>query len=435
MSATTTTFPAPAVPAPGALASAGRLPLLVGLAGIAVSGVGFAVATKAMAFSWLLGMVFWTSIALGMLFFIMIQHVFDAGWGVVVRRQAEHGVAAFPYLAVLFLPLLAVTFLYKPDILWKWLNPDNVTWDVVYAKKSGFLNGPFFVVRTVLYFGVWCVVAAALRRNSFAQDRDADVKYTHRNRFWAATGLIAVAVTSTFASIDWIKALDYHWFSTMYGVWFFAASMRVALSVLVLACLVLAARGYYAGILQKAHLHDLGKLMFAFTVFYAYVTFSQYFIIWNANIPEVTYWYNIREFDPATGAWNSWWWVGMAIIFGHFLFPFLFLIQYKTKVTPKLIGFAAVWILGFQLLDFYYNILPSKKVADAAGHALSYTTGQATLNPFEMTPVAMAVTPWDIAALVGIGGICVWAYLRSFAREKLIPVHDPRILESVHHHE
>lgn len=412
------------------------LPLLISGAGVALSAVGFFVATKTMAFAWLLALSFWTAIALGCLFFIMIQHIFDAGWGTIIRRQAEHWISSFSVLAVCFTPLLILSLM-KPDLIWKWMNGANpiIAGDVLYAKKEVFLNQGFFLLRSVGYFAVWIVLAYFLRRNSFQQDRDGDIKWTHRNRAASAVGLVLGALSLTFAAIDWMKSLDYHWFSTMYGVWYFATGMRAALSVLVITCLWLVAKGHYQGILQKAHLHDIGKLMFAFTVFYAYVTFSQYFIIYNANIPEETYWYTIRELNP-DGTPNQWKWVGMAILFGHFFIPFLYLIQYKTKVSPKLIKLAAYWVLTFVVVDLAYNILPTKKLMDSEGNFVNLA-GEPTQNIYEWVPAPFVSSTWFwiLAAMAAIGGACVWMYHRSFQSTKLIPVHDPRILESVNHHE
>jgi hypothetical protein len=266
----------------------------------------------------------------------------------------------------------------------------------------------FFTIRYVLFFGSWILLAHIFRRNSFSQDGDGDPKWTLSSRKWAAGGLFLAALTSTFAAFDWLKSLEYHWFSTMYGVWFFASSVRAALSVSALIFIYLIVR-QGRGVIKTSHLYDIGKLMFAFTVFWAYITFSQYFLIWNANIPEETFWFNLRE-------QGNWWWVGMAILFGHFALPFLYLLSYKVKVTPSRLAPVAVWILAFVLLDLFFNIMPFKK--DAAG-----------------VPLPFGISIWDVASLVGVGGIWLWCYIRSFGTTKLIPIRDPRIVESLEHRE
>lgn len=399
--------------------SLGQRALIIGLIALAATVVGFLFGPKQVASSWLLAVVFWTAMAIGMLFLIMIHHIFDAGWSTILRRPLEHGVAVFPWLALLFLPLIALSLFDDPAIIWKWMDPNydlehigghgTVGQDVLWAKKSGYLSQSFFIVRFLLYFGALTLLASRFRFHSFAQDQDGKASHTFSMRKWAAAGLPLAALCATFASIDWIKSLDYHWFSTMYGVWFFAGSMRLALAAIVLISLFLVRTGPFKGILRESHLYDVGKIMLAFTVFWAYISFSQYFLIWNANIPEETFWYNIRE----EGNWRM---VGFFLIFGHFLFPFLFLLGYRNKILPGRIAFISVWFIIAQLVDFYYNIMPYKK--DELG-----------------VPFPFKVSIWDITSLVAVGGICIWVFLNSLKRTKIIPIRDPRILESVNHHE
>jgi hypothetical protein len=237
------------------------------------------------------------------------------------------------------------------------------------------------------------------------------------NRKTAAIGLPIGALTLTFASIYWVKSLEYHWFSTMYGVWFFANCVRGALAVGVLIMVWLLNRGDYKGILNTNHFYSIGLLSFAFTVFWAYVTFSQYFLIWNANVPEETFWYNLRELD-SHGHTTQWWYVGLVILFGHFFAPFLALLSYRFKVTPHILRRIVIGILVTILIDMCYNILPALK--DSHGDALPFLS----INLL-----------WVLTSVVGIGGVCVWSYLKSFPSTKLIPIRDPRITESLTHHE
>ncbi|MBX3750921.1 MAG: hypothetical protein KF897_12600 [Opitutaceae bacterium] len=409
-------------------AAGARKALVVGLAGIALTACGLLVSGgHIVAMSWLVGVSYWTAIAIGMLMLILIHHIFDASWSVVLRRQFEHGLSAFGWLALLFLPLVLASVLGPKDIVWPWMNPageihggHTVGHDPLYLKKASFLNLNMFIGMTVFFFASWIWLSARLRKASFQQDKDGDVKWTFMNRRTAAFGLPIGALTLTFASIYWIKSLEYHWFSTMYGVWFFANCVRGALSIGVLIMLWLWARNDYKGILNNNHWHSIGQLMLAFTVFWAYVTFSQYFLIWNANVPEETFWYNLREIN-ADGTANQWKWIGIiGILFGHFFIPFLFLLSYRHKVSHGHMRFISLWILAVIFLDICYNILPVLK--DAHGNALPF---------FSLNLV------WTLSATVGVGGICVWAYLRSFmsAGAKLIPIRDPRIKECLTHHE
>lgn len=399
--------------------------LAVGIAGILLTAAGLLLPHNGhvIALCWLVGVGFWTAIAIGMLLLVMIHHIFDASWSVVLRRQFEHGLSAFPWLLLLFVPLLVATWV-APGSVWAWTDLNHelhghgtVGTDVLYQKKAGFLNPVALTVGTIGFFLLWSWLACRLRKASFTQDTDGDVKWTFMNRKTAAMGIPLTALTLTAASIYWFKSLEYHWFSTMYGVWFFANCARGALSVGVLIMLWLYARGNFKGILNTNHLHSIGQLVFAFTVFWAYISFSQYFLIWGANVPEETFWYNIRELN-VDGATNQWWYVGLLLIFGHFLLPFLYLLSYKNKVVHCRIKLIVTWILCTILVDICYNILPALK--DEHGNALPFLS----LNLL-----------WVLSAVVGVGGVCVWAYLRSFPTTKLIPIRDPRIGECLTHHE
>ena len=413
--------------APASPASSANKALVIGAAGLALTAIGVVVSSDAhgVAMSYLVGVTYWTAITIGMLMLTLIHHIVDASWSVVIRRQWEHWLAAFKWLFVLFLPLLVFAWL-KPGFVWPWMDLNHelhghgtVGTDVLYQKKAGFLNLNMFTGMTLAFFGIWVWVSARLRKASFAQDADGDVKWTFMNRKTAAFGLPLGALTLTFAAIYWVKSLEYHWFSTMYGVWFFANCVRGALSVSVLIMIWLWARGDYKGVLNTNHLYSAGQLVFAFTVFWAYVTFSQYFLIWNANVPEETFWYNLRELNH-DGTTNQWKWVGMLILFGHFFVPFLYLLSFRLKSTASGLLPISVWIVGIILVDLCYNILPVLK--DSHGDPLPFIS----IN-----------LVWVAASVVGVGGVCVWAYLRSLATSgaKLIPIRDPRIAESLTYHE
>ncbi len=420
----------PAATAPAALPLASSAPvtgkaLSIGLAGLAVTAVGLLISSPSqVALSYLVGITYWTAIAIGTLLLILIHHITDASWSVVIRRQWEHWLASFKWLALLFLPLVLATLLYQKDVVWPWMNPAHVMHghgtvetDILYQKKASFLNLPMFLGMTASFFAIWCWLSARLRQASFTQDTDGNPQWTQMNRKTSAFGIPLTALALSFAAIYWVKSLEYHWFSTMYGVWFFANCIRGALAVGVLIMLWLWKRGDYKGILNTNHLHSIGQLCFAFTVFWAYVTFSQYFLIWNANVPEETFWYNLRELNH-DGSISQWKYVGFVILFGHFFVPFLYLLSYKHKVVHSKIKPIVIWILSIILIDLCYNILPALK--DEHGDAQPFLS----LNLL-----------WVLSSVVGIGGICVWAYLKSFPTTKLIPIRDPRIEECITHHE
>jgi hypothetical protein len=409
--------------------------LIIGLVLLAISGVGFyhgvEAGDKRHLLSYMIGVGFWTSVCIGMLFMTLLFYIFKAKWPIIIRRQLEHGLSAFPYLLVLSLPLVCVAWIF-PDhagILWKWMDPSyvlpgggTVEHDTLYQAKSAYLDTGFFVGRTIFYFLFFIVVSTILRKCSFTMDKDGDVKWSSIGIKVSAGAIFFTALCTTFLAFDWFKSLEFHWFSTMYGVWFFAGSMRAALAVTVIICFIMSTRGYLKGIFGRAHLYDLSCLMLTFTIFWTYISFSQYFLIYTANIPEETFWYVIREIN-SDGTKNSWFWVSMCLIFLHFLFPFLMLLRYKNKVQPKNALFIAIWILTFHILDLYWNIVPGKITSLDPENVLGYTVRQFNISLY------------DITSLVGVGAIFAFAFFKSMGQAEPIPVRDPRILESVNHHE
>jgi len=425
MSSTHAATASSALPSDTSTAATARKALTVGLVGLAVTALGVAVMPDrhGPVMSYLVGITFCTSILIGMLMLILIHHIVDASWSVVIRRQFEHALTSFKWLFVLFLPLLVLAWV-KPGFVWPWMDLTHelhghgtVGSDILYQKKSGFLNLNMFTGMTLAFFASWVWLSTRLRKASFTQDADGDVKWTFMNRKTAAIGLPIGALTLSFAAIYWVKSLEYHWFSTMYGVWFFANCIRGALAVGVIIMIWLWNRGDFKGVLNTNHFYSIGMLAFAFTVFWAYITFSQYFLIWNANVPEETFWYNLREVNH-DGSTNQWWYVGLVLLFGHFFVPFLYLLSYKHKVVHSKIKPIMWWILSVILVDMCYNILPALK--DGHGDSLPFLS----LNLL-----------WVLTSVVGIGGVCVWSYLKSFPTAKLIPIRDPRITESLTHHE
>ena len=425
MSSTYAATASAALPSENSTAATATKALTVGLVGLAVTALGAAIMPDrhGPVMSYLVGITFCTSILIGMLMLILIHHIVDASWSVVIRRQFEHALSAFKWLFVLFIPLLVLAWV-KPGFVWPWMDLTHelhghgtVGSDILYQKKSGFLNLNMFTGMTLAFFASWVWLSARLRKASFTQDSDGDIKWTFMNRKTAALGLPIGALTLSFAAIYWVKSLEYHWFSTMYGVWFFANCVRGALAVGVIIMIWLWNRGDYKGVLNTNHFYSIGMLAFAFTVFWAYITFSQYFLIWNANVPEETFWYNLREVNH-DGSTNQWWYVGLVLLFGHFFVPFLYLLSYKHKVVHSKIKPIMWWILAVILVDMCYNIMPVLK--DGHGDSLPFIS----LNLL-----------WVFTSVVGIGGVCVWSYLKSFPTAKLIPIRDPRISESLTHHE
>ncbi|MDP0498541.1 MAG: hypothetical protein Q7P63_00420 [Verrucomicrobiota bacterium JB022] len=377
---------------------------------------------------WLVGASFWVSIVIGTLFLTMIWYLFDAGWSIVVRRQIEHFFAATPWLLVCFLPLIALVIM-NPEggkVAWTWLGAakeapgghGTVADDVLYQAKSGYLNLAFLLIRFFGVFAVWIGLTHLFRKWSLKMDETGDHKYVHWARKLSAAGIPLCAFATTFAAIDWFKSMNYHWFSTMYGVWFFAASMRAGLAATVLALFWQSRRnGSLEGIVKRPHFYLMGCIMLAFTIFWAYISFSQFFLIYSANIPEETFWYNMREF-AADGSKNSWYIISRLLIYGYFFIPFFWLLFYTNKFGWRILA-AAVYILAFHIVDLYWNIMPQELVGD---HHETFT------RPFSIMPV-------DVLTFLGTGCIFIWAYLRSSNQYRAVPIRDPRILESLNPNE
>lgn len=408
--------------------------LIIGIIGLAIAGYnlyqGLVNADSRPLLSWLLGFGFWFSMGIGMLMMIQIWYVFGAGWPIIIRRQLEHALSAFPYLAIIVSPLILIAWYYhdNPGILWRWVNPDNlvplpgghtVGHDPLYLAKHSFLNLKFFTIRIILYFGILCGLSYFLRKFSFSMDKDGDTRWVSLGHNLSAIGIPLTALTLTFAAFDLFMSLSYTWFSTMYGVWFFATSMRAGICGTIVLCYFLSTRGHLKGLYKQAHRYDLGCMALTFVIFWAYVTFSQYFLIYNANIPEETFWYTFRELNADWGK-NSWWYVSLAIIFGYFFIPFFYFLFYRNKILPNRILLGAVWVLTFHIIDLYFNIMPTQMPAD---NAVGYVVRE------------FNVTVADIAALIGVGGICIWAMLKSMAKTAPIPIRDPYVLDSINHHQ
>jgi hypothetical protein len=323
--------------------------LVLGMAG-AEEGHLF---SKQFYFSYLIGWVFCVSISLGGLFFVIVQHLTNADWSIVVRRIPEMLMMNFPILIIFGLPVI----LGMHD-LYHWTHEDlfdvnSDHFDALLAGKRGYLNTPFFIARLAVYFGLWTYLSFRLYKLSISQDVDplpgrgrmAD------ERKVSAWGLLVFALTTGFASFDLLMSLDPHWFSTMFGVYFFSGSFFVVLAAISMMALMLQRGGNLNGVITMEHYHDLGKFMFGFTVFWAYIAFSQYMLIWYANLPEETIWFRHRT----EGGWG---YVALMLLFGHFVFPFLVLAFRASKRNAVIMMAMAFWFLFIHFVDLYWIAMP-----------------------------------------------------------------------------
>jgi hypothetical protein len=373
-----------------------RLPL-VGL-GMAVAGalllaLGSAVGPRRVLAAWLVAFVYFLTIALGCLYFVLIHTAMQGAWGVVVRRVAEAAASTLPAFALLFLPIaFGLSDLYP----WASAAPD----DALARWKRPYLNESFFLARSAAYFVVWSAAAVWFSRLSRRQDAGTDESIAARLRRWSGPLLIPVGLANTFAAFDWLMSLEPRWYSTIFGVYTFAGSLLAGFAFLALAAVVLRRSGLLVSAVSAEHLHDLGKLLFAFTSFWAYIAFSQYFLIWYANIPEETVWYHER----LSGNWQA---ASVLLAIGHFALPFVFLLPRRTKRHPATLAAAAAWLLLMHLVDVYWLVLPSVQGA-------SRRPGLA-----------------DAGALLAVGGTALAALALVARRHPLVPVGDPRLAESL----
>jgi len=349
--------------------------------------------------AYLVNFCFCITVSLGALFFVVLQHLTRAGWSVAVRRLAEVLAAAIPFWAVLFLPILLLV-LVGSGSLYPWNDAAHVEHDPLLQAKAPYLNAPFFAVRAVLYFAVWALLARFYWRHSVAQDETGDQSHSVRMQRWAGPAMIAFAVTVTFAAFDWLMSLDPHWFSTIYGVYFFAGCTVGAFAALAVIAVLLQKAGYLQDSITVDHYHDIGKFLFGFVFFWGYIAFSQYMLIWYGNLPEETTWYRVRQ----TGLWGH---VSLALVFGHLFIPFFGLLSREVKRRKPLLAFWAAWMLVFHWLDVYWLVMPS------------------------LQPEGPPISAIDLCLLAGMACLYAAGVLRVAIVRSLVPLRDPRLAESL----
>jgi len=374
-----------------------RLPLIGGVVG--VLGLGASLALKGgdpeqFYWSWLVAFMYFLSIGLGALFFVLVNYATKAGWGIVVRRLVENVMSTLPLFVLLAIPLL---FLGVHD-LFHWSHADEVAKDHLLAGKEPFLNVGFFQVRGLVYLGVWAALSWFFGSRSRRQDRTGDAGLTHALVKISGPAIALFALTLTFASFDWIMSLNPHWYSTIFGVYYFAGSLVAIFAFTALLAKGLTRAGHLEGVITEEHYHDLGKLLFAFIVFWAYIGFSQFFLIWYGNIPEETVWYIARNRE----GWQN---VTLLLAVGHFALPFLFLMP-RTIKRSRLLAVGCVWMLFIHLVDIYWLIMPSH-------HA------------------HFALSLMDLTTLLAVGGFWLATMGWIMNRQSLVPIHDPRLVESL----
>jgi hypothetical protein len=376
-----------------------KLPRTLLIVGLVLALIGLIPSLRQqLMFSYLMAYMFVLSLCLGGLFLVLIHHLFDAAWSVPLRRVTEHlSVLLFPVMAILWIPI----GVFAPK-MYPWMqmaHPDHAL-----RSKQALLNIPTWYAISIALFFVWGFLTRALRKWSLRQDETGSPQCTYKMRIHACYGIFLFAVTLTLACVLWVKTLEHEWFSTMYGVYYFAESVWTTLATLYVLMVLLKNAGPLANVITPRQVHDVGVLWFAFTVFYAYIHFSQYFIIWNANMPEETFWYIQRD--------HGWWKIiGLLIIFGHFFLPFLTMLRIDFKTNFRIMVPLAAWAWFMHFCDMSFNVLPVKRPTGFAWHWL------------------------DLACLAFIAGAAALAWLVEFAKYPPYPQKDPRMTEALglHH--
>jgi hypothetical protein len=381
-----------------ALVAAGAGLLLFAAAGLLLLQGGWLDGPGQLFLSYLVGYNFWLGIALGCLVILMLQHLTGGAWGVAIRRVLESGTRTLALLAVLFIPVcLGLPYLYL------WAQPDEVAHDPNLQHKSIFLNVPFFVIRAIVYFAIWLVVAFFLNRWSARQDEEVNPWLPRRFRLLSAPGLALYGLTITFASIDWVMSLEPHWYSTIYPVMFATGQVLTGLAFAIAVVIGLADRPPLAEVLTPRLLRDLGSLLLTFVMFWAYMSISQFLLIWVGNLPEEIPWYLRRT----RGGWE---WVALVVIVLHFALPFLLLLSRDIKENGRKLAAVAVGLLALRFLDVFWWIEP------AVGHD---------------RPAVFWLL--DVGALLGVGGIWGWWFVGQLKSRPLLPVHEVSQEEAAHH--
>jgi hypothetical protein len=341
--------------------------------------------------SYLIAYLFWLGIALGCLPLLMLHHLVGGTWGFVIRRILEAGTRTLPLMLLLFVPLL-----FGIHSLYEWSRPDVVANDALLQAKHAYLNVPFFIVRAAVYFIAWLIFAFLLNRWSAEQDKTADPLLVRRFQLISAPGIVVYSLAITFASIDWAMSLEPRWFSTIYGMLFIVGQTLAALAFVIPVAAFLADSRRVSDFMTAGVFQDLGNLLLAFVMLWAYIAFSQYLIIWSGNLPEEIPWYVRR-------GTNGWQWVAAFLALFHFAIPFLLLLGRANKRSKTFLATIALAVLLMRWLDIYWLVAPS------------------------FLP-SLRIHFFDVVLFALIGGIWLYVFLGELTKRALLPLHDPNFV-------
>jgi hypothetical protein len=380
--------------------------LIAGAVGLAVSALGVIFARDHFFRAWLISYLLFLGIALGSMALMMIQHLSGGTWG-VFRRVFEASSRTLPFLAVLFLPVV-----FGMGTLFTWTHEEHVQADEILRHKAFYLNVPFFLIRAAVYFLCWIGLSTLLNRLSIRQDT-GDLSVNIPLQRWSGAGLVIYALTVTFAGIDWIMSINPHWYSTLFGFLMMGGQGLAALAFTIVVSTFLVRREPMSALLRPHHFHDLGKLMFAFVMLWAYFNFSQFLLTYAANLVE-----EIPYMIARTS--HGWQYLALFLIVFHFAVPWLLLLSRQTKRTPERLVLIAAWILFMRYADLYMMVTPEFA---STGENLHMLTGEHDSHFF--------VHWMDLAAPLAIGGLWLWMFFTQLRQRPMLAVGDPYLAESL----
>jgi hypothetical protein len=371
---------------------------IAGIAGALLTALGFFLTSPNQFYrSYLWSYIFVVALSLGPLVWLMLQYVTGGAWGVVIRRPCEAAARTIPLVAVMFLPVLIGI-----NNLYPWAHANIVAADPDLQHKQPYLNVPFFLIRTAVYFAGWIFLSWYFNRWSDAEDREGNARAHEKMTTLAGPGLLFWGFSVTFMVIDWILSLDPKWFSTIFGMLFIANQALTSMAFLIALMVLLSYRRPMSEILTARHLHDLGKFLLALVMVWAYFSFSQFLIIWAGNLPEEIPWYLTR----LNGGWE---YVALALVLGHFALPFALLLSRDLKRNFKLLAGIAVFILFMRSVDIYWLVAPN------------------------FSKISFHVSWMDITTPIGLVGIWLAYFLTQLEKRPLMPPNDPNLEEALEH--
>ena len=360
--------------------------------GLVLGLVHFMIDSQTAWYGYILAYVFLITVVVGALFLFALEYVAGADWSVPLRRVTEFFASAVPLLIILVIPLLL-----NIKNIFPWAD-GSLAGDKSMQSKSPYLNTTFFIIRSVICIGLWSLFNFMMSRNSIKQDETGDQSLTKKNIILSAIFIPVFAITLTMSAVDWVMSLSPLWYSTIYGIYFFAGSVLAALSAVTITVILLREKGYMHPRMNDEHYFSLGALLFAFINFWAYIAFSQFMLIWYANLPEETNWFIARY-------QGGWMFVSFLLIIVHFVVPYATLLSQPAKMDPKKLKFISIWILGAHLIDLVWLIMPNLKNG-------SYSIFSVVLQ-FSFT-----------VAIVGL--LILIIYYKS-KKINLVPIKDPKL--------